>query len=79
MVKRVENAREGALDYKMGLGVDGTHVVEQGDEEVFGGNRQVKGSSVLGAQKGAASGLRAWAGLVEDRIQRAKGTSLAWT
>jgi len=74
MVKRVENAREGALDYKLGLGSgEGGQVVEAGDQEVFGGNRQVRGSSVLGAQKGAASGLRAWAGLVEDRIQRAKG------
>lgn len=76
MVKRVESAREGALDYKLGLGAgEGGQVVEVEAEEddVFGGNRQVRGSSVLGAQKGSASGLRAWAGLVEDRIQRAKG------
>lgn len=73
IVKRVENAREGALDYKLGLGPgEGGQVVE-GDEDTFSGNRQTRGASVLGAQKGGASGLRAWAGLVEDRIQRAKG------
>ena len=64
LVKRVETAREGALDYRLGA-AEG--------EDTFAGNRQVKGSSVLGAQKGSASGIRAWAGLVEDRIQRAKG------
>lgn len=63
MVKRVESAREGALDYRLGV-------------ETFDGNRQVKGTSVLGAQKGGTSGLRAWAGLVEDRIQRAKGKGM---
>ncbi|OCF34760.1 Atypical/ABC1/ABC1-C protein kinase [Kwoniella heveanensis BCC8398] len=82
MVRRLDNAREGALDYKLGLGnpdeesryvqvgVDG----EEGgdDNNTFRGNRQIRGASVLGAQKGGASGLRAWGGLVEDRIQRAK-------
>lgn len=73
MVRRVEKAREGALDYKLGI-EDGEVVYEivgeDGEGEgQFRGNRQVKGSSVLGAGKGGASGLRAWAGLVEDRIQ----------
>ena len=72
VVRRFENAREGAIDYK--LGVNAGEVGDAGeDEEQFKGNRQVKGSSVLGAQKGGASGMRAWAGLVEDRIQRARG------
>ncbi|WRT63335.1 uncharacterized protein IL334_000240 [Kwoniella shivajii] len=74
-IRRLDNAREGALDYKLGL-TDGEVLVEAGDEEdggnTFRGNRQVKGSSVLGAGKGNASGMRAWGGLVEDRIQRAK-------
>ena len=76
IVKRVENAREGALDYKLGLGPgEGGQVIEvdEGDEETFSGNRQTRGASVLGAAKGGASGLKAWAGLVEERIQRAKG------
>lgn len=75
LIKRVEHAREGALDYKLGLGSLGTQLVDGGDD-TFMANRQIRGSSVLGAQKGAASGVRAWAGLVEDRIQRAKGESL---
>ena len=80
MVKRVENAREGALDYKLGLGPgEGGQLIEEmefeDDDETFSGNRQTRGASVLGAQKGGASGLKAWAGLVEERIQRAKGES----
>lgn len=71
---RFDKAREGAIDYRLGLGVDGGQLVELGKDEgseggSFRGNRQVRGSSVLGAQKGGASGLRAWGGLVEDRIQ----------
>lgn len=62
LVKRIGDAKEGALDYRL-----------KSEEEKFEGNRQVRGASVLGAAKGGASGLRAWAGLVEDRIQRAKG------
>ncbi|RXK35082.1 Atypical/ABC1/ABC1-C protein kinase [Tremella mesenterica] len=74
MVRRYENAREGAIDYKLGLGevVTGVNVDQDGQ---FRGNRQMKGSSVLGAGKGGSSGLRAWAGLVEDRIQRARERS----
>ncbi|WVQ94276.1 hypothetical protein IAU59_001355 [Kwoniella sp. CBS 9459] len=83
MVRRLDNAREGALDYKLGLGNEESHYVQvgvdgeaeegEGDEgDTFRGNRQIRGASVLGAQKGGASGLRAWGGLVEDRIQRAK-------
>lgn len=71
---RFDKAREGAVDYRLGLGLDGGQMVEMDDDvdedgEKFRGNRQVRGSSVLGAQKGGASGLRAWGGLVEDRIQ----------
>ena len=66
IIGRVESAREKALDYRLDI---------DEDAETFEGNRQVKGSSVLGAGRGNASGLRAWAGLVEDRIQRAKGGS----
>lgn len=71
---RFDKAREGAIDYRLGLGVDGGQLVEledleEGEEATFRGNRQVRGASVLGAQKGGASGLRAWGGLVEDRIQ----------
>ena len=70
VVRRFAKAREGAIDYKLGLNVgEGGQVVEAGEEETFQGNRQVKGSSVLGTQRGGASGLKAWAGLVEDRIQ----------
>ncbi|WVQ82587.1 hypothetical protein IAT38_004717 [Cryptococcus sp. DSM 104549] len=81
MVGRLDRAREGALDYKLGLGVDEAHLVELGGDDVdgvdgsgqsFKGNRQMRGNSVLGAQKGGASGMRAWGGLVEDRIQRAR-------
>lgn len=70
---RFDKAREGAIDYRLGLGVEGGQLVEteevEDEDGVFRGNRQVRGSSVLGAQKGSASGLRAWGGLVEDRIQ----------
>lgn len=73
IVRRFEKAREGALDYRLGLGTgEGEQLIdaEQGEgEETFTGNRQVRGSSVLGSKSGGASGLRAWAGLVEDRIQ----------
>lgn len=74
LVRRLDNAREGAIDYSLG---DAER--DYTEEEAFQGNRQAKGSSVLGAQKGAASGLRAWAGLVEDRIQRARGERAAPT
>lgn len=72
--RRFDQAREGALDYRLGLGTEGGQVVEfeemeEDDDETFRGNRQVRGSSVLGAQKGNASGMKAWGGLVEDRIQ----------
>ncbi|WVN88470.1 uncharacterized protein L203_103681 [Cryptococcus depauperatus CBS 7841] len=74
---RLDNAREGALDYKLGLPPNTPHLVSSGEDEVtkeqtFRGNKQMKGSSVLGAQRGGSSGMRAWAGLVEDRIVRAK-------
>ncbi|WVQ72324.1 hypothetical protein IAR50_001874 [Cryptococcus sp. DSM 104548] len=79
---RLDNAREGALDYKLGLNGKGPVLVDlgesedwedgEGEERPFKGNRQIKGASVLGAGKGGASGLRAWQGLVEDRIQRAR-------
>jgi hypothetical protein len=82
MVRRVENAREGAIDYRLGMGPEESQLVEHGDGEeegqTFRGNRQIRGSSVLGAQRGGASGLKAWAGLVEDRIQRARGKRTAW-
>lgn len=67
---RLGNARESAIDYRIGV-VDGavTHVgAEEEEMEGFAGNRQIRGNSVLGAQRGGASGMRAWAGLVEDRI-----------
>jgi aarF domain-containing kinase len=71
--RRFDQAREGAIDYRLGLGIEGGQVVEfeemEDDDETFTGNRQVRGSSVLGGQKGNASGMRAWGGLVEDRIQ----------
>lgn len=83
-VGRLDKAREGALDYKLGLGVDDAHVVETGEEgevseegQTFKGNRQIKGSSVLGAQRGSASGMKAWAGLVEDRIL-VRSLSASW-
>ncbi len=74
VVRRFDKAREGALDYRLGneVGEDGKIV----EDETFQGNRQVKGSSVLGTQRGGASGLKAWAGLVEDRIQRARDAGL---
>ncbi|ODN73870.1 hypothetical protein L202_07386 [Cryptococcus amylolentus CBS 6039] len=81
-IGRLDNAREGALDYKLGLSGKGPLLVDlgeaenwdegEGEEQAFMGNRQIKGASVLGAGRGGASGLRAWQGLVEDRIQRAK-------
>lgn len=67
---RLGSARESAIDYRLGV-VDGemTHVgAEEEELEGFSGNRQIRGNSVLGAHKGGASGMRAWAGLVEDRI-----------
>jgi len=70
VVRRFEKAREGAIDYRLGIQVgEGREVVEAEEDETFHGNRQVKGSSVLGTVRGGASGLKAWAGLVEDRIQ----------
>lgn len=81
LVGRMDKAREGALDYKLGLGVDDTYMVETGEEgeegQTFKGNRQIKGSSVLGAQRGSASGMKAWAGLVEDRIL-VRSLSASW-
>ncbi|WWC97449.1 hypothetical protein V866_004329 [Kwoniella sp. B9012] len=77
-IRRLDNARENALDYKLGIGSGEQVLIDIGEDEedeTFRGNRQIKGSSVLGAQKGSASGMRAWGGLVEDRIQRAKGES----
>jgi len=75
--RRYDQAREGAIDYRLGLGTDGGQLVEfeemDDDDETFTGNRQVRGNSVLGAGKGNASGMKAWGGLVEDRIQRARG------
>jgi aarF domain-containing kinase len=71
--RRYDQAREGALDYRLGLGTDGGQVIEfeemDEDDETFTGNRQIRGNSVLGAGKGSASGMKAWGGLVEDRIQ----------
>jgi aarF domain-containing kinase len=67
VVRRFEEAREGATDYRLGL--TRTDGAPTGDDETFRGNRQIRGASVLGAQRGASSGLRAWAGLVEERIQ----------
>jgi aarF domain-containing kinase len=80
--RRYDSAREGAIDYRLGLGTDGGQLVEyeemdmDEDDETFKGNRQVRGNSVLGAGKGNASGMKAWGGLVEDRIQRARGESI---
>ncbi|TXT05046.1 hypothetical protein VHUM_03866 [Vanrija humicola] len=73
---RLGRAREGALDYRLGIS-DGdlTDIgVENEEVEKFSGNRQLRGSSALGAARGGASGMKAWAGLVEDRIQRAQST-----
>lgn len=75
VVRRMETAREGALDYRLGSGaaesLRSNNAAEEGEdgEQTFMGNRQMRGSSVLGAQKGSSSGMRAWTGLVEDRIQ----------
>lgn len=74
---RLDRAREGAIDYRLGIN-DGdlTNVGSSADvdnmdesEQPFRGNRQLRGMSVLGAQRGSGSGMRAWGGLVEDRIQ----------
>lgn len=71
---RFESAREGAIDYRLGQSTyeDSADQDRSTDDEQFSGNRQHRGASVLGAQKGSASGMRAWAGLVEERIQRAR-------
>lgn len=71
---RLGRAREDAIDYRLGI-EDGavTNVgVDNEDHAEFSGNRQLRGASVLGGHKGAASGMRAWGGLVEDRIQSAQ-------
>lgn len=73
---RLGNARESSIDYRLGIkDGDATSVGSEGDEDysTYRGNRQRRGSSVLGASKGGASGMRAWDGLIEERIQRAKG------
>lgn len=77
-VARLGTAREEALDYRLsqGAGEIGEETIMAAEDGTFSGNRQVKGASVLGAQKGGASGLRAWQGLVEDRIQRAREAGL---
>ncbi|GMK56789.1 hypothetical protein CspeluHIS016_0306290 [Cutaneotrichosporon spelunceum] len=71
---RLGNARESAIDYRLGIhDGDMTHVgAEEEEMEGFSGNRQIRGQSVLGAQRGSASGMRAWAGLVEERISAAQ-------
>jgi aarF domain-containing kinase len=70
---RFESARESAIDYRLfSAHAEEGDTAEIGDNGEFTGNRQHKGASVLGGQKGSASGLRAWAGLVEERIQRAR-------
>lgn len=54
---RLEGAREGALDYRLGGGE----------------GYQAKGTSAAGGgRRGAPSGMRAWGNLVEDRIERAR-------
>jgi aarF domain-containing kinase len=80
-VRRFDKAREGALDYKLGVEEGDLFVEhdEEMDDEQFRGNRQIKGSSVLGGGKGGASGLRAWAGLVEDRIQVGSHDGGGWS
>lgn len=73
---RLEGAREGSIDYRLGIKHgDATNLGAEGEEDYssFRGNRQRRGASVLGASKGGASGMRAWDGLIEERIQRAKG------
>jgi aarF domain-containing kinase len=74
VVRRFETARDGALDYKLGIAspTQGSKLVAMDaadDDDTFMGNRQIKGSSALGGGKGMASGMRAWAGLAEDRIE----------
>ncbi|BEJ15195.1 hypothetical protein CspHIS471_0409620 [Cutaneotrichosporon sp. HIS471] len=71
---RLGSARESAIDYRLGIhDGDMTHVgAEEEEMEGFSGNRQIRGESVLGAQRGGASGMRAWAGLVEERITAAQ-------
>lgn len=73
---RLGRARESAIDYRLGVedGVVTNVGVENEEHEAFSGNRQIRGASVLGGHKGAASGMRAWGGLVEDRIQKAQKT-----
>lgn len=76
LLGRLEGAREGSIDYRLGIkDGDATNVGSEGEEDysTFRGNRQRRGASVLGATKGGASGMRAWDGLIEERIQRAKG------
>ncbi|ORY22959.1 ABC1 family-domain-containing protein [Naematelia encephala] len=74
IVRRFERARDGVVGYQLGLEMNVGQEVD--DDETFQGNRQTRGSSVLGAKGGAASGLRAWSGLVEDRILRAREAGL---
>jgi aarF domain-containing kinase len=64
---RVDRARESAIDYRLGIPED----VAPGEDDApsFRGQRQLLGRSVLGARGGASSGMKAWAGLVEERIQ----------
>jgi len=72
---RMGRARESSIDYRLGISDgDMTDVGSSAEDiddldESFRGNRQMRGMSVLGAKAGGASGMRAWAGLVEDRIQ----------
>lgn len=75
---RLGSARESAIDYRLGV-ADGamTNVgAEEEEMEGFSGNRQIRGNSVLGAHKGGASGMKAWAGLVEERITVSYSTFL---
>lgn len=62
---RIEGARDGALDYKLGIG-----------DEAGERGRQTRGRSAAGAARGGISGVKAWSGLVEDRFERAKGEGL---
>jgi aarF domain-containing kinase len=81
---RFGRAREGAIDYRLGIS-DGdltnvgssSETAEAAEDEPFRGNRQVRGMSVLGAKRGAGSGMRAWAGLVEERIQVSRVVAVA--
>jgi hypothetical protein len=62
-VTRVTGAREGALDYKLGGG--------QG--------YQMKGASAAGGGvRDGPSGMRAWANLVEDRIEVSMQRQIRW-